>query len=157
MLSPQNDPMTLAPVTPIEQRLSGMAAAIRQLIPAAEVRLFGSRARGEAAPDSDVDLLITSLISGALWPSPSSRLIWCCTRGVRPHAELSSPGPWCRKHSATECCSMVTSEAERLLRIVRRQPPQATVFSDVMRAQFSMSPDFPHASQPWPHSNPSFG
>jgi predicted nucleotidyltransferase len=37
-----------------------MAAAIRRLIPAAEVRLFGSRARGEAGPDSDVDLLITA-------------------------------------------------------------------------------------------------
>lgn len=56
----QNDSMTLAPAAPIEERLSGMAAAIRQLIPAAEVRLFGSRARGEAGPDSDVDLLITA-------------------------------------------------------------------------------------------------
>lgn len=56
----QNVLMTLAPAAPIEQRLSGMAAAIRQLIPAAEVRLFGSRARGEAGPESDVDLLITA-------------------------------------------------------------------------------------------------
>jgi predicted nucleotidyltransferase len=46
--------------TPIEQRLASMAVSIRQLIPAAEVRLFGSRARGEARPDSDVDLLITA-------------------------------------------------------------------------------------------------
>jgi len=52
--------MTQAPAAPIEERLSGMAASIRQLIPAAEVRLFGSRARGEAGPDSDVDLLITA-------------------------------------------------------------------------------------------------
>jgi predicted nucleotidyltransferase len=52
--------MTLATSAPIEDRLTGMAAAIRQLIPAAEVRLFGSRARGEAGPDSDVDLLITA-------------------------------------------------------------------------------------------------
>ena len=37
-----------------------MAAEISRLIPAAEVRLFGSRARGEARPDSDVDLLITA-------------------------------------------------------------------------------------------------
>ncbi len=37
-----------------------MAAQIHQLIPAAEVRLFGSRARGQARPDSDVDLLITA-------------------------------------------------------------------------------------------------
>ena len=52
--------MTLAPAPPIEERLAGMANAIRQLIPAAEVRLFGSRARGEAGPESDVDLLITA-------------------------------------------------------------------------------------------------
>jgi predicted nucleotidyltransferase len=56
----QNVHMTLPPAAPIEERLSGMAAAIRQLIPAAEVRLFGSRARGEAGPESDVDLLITA-------------------------------------------------------------------------------------------------
>jgi len=52
--------MTQAPAVPIEQRLTGMAAAIRRIIPGAEVRLFGSRARGEAGPDSDVDLLITA-------------------------------------------------------------------------------------------------
>jgi uncharacterized protein len=56
----QNGGMTSAPVAPIEQRLLAMAAAIRRLIPAAEIRLFGSRARGEARPDSDVDLLITA-------------------------------------------------------------------------------------------------
>ncbi|MFM9073687.1 MAG: nucleotidyltransferase domain-containing protein, partial [Cyanobium sp.] len=38
----------------------GMATSIRQLIPEAEVRLFGSRARGDARPDSDIDLLITA-------------------------------------------------------------------------------------------------
>ena len=36
-----------------------MAAQICEEIPGAEVRLFGSRARGESRPDSDVDLLIT--------------------------------------------------------------------------------------------------
>ncbi len=56
----QNGPMSLAPAPPIDERLAGMAAAIRQLIPAAQVRLFGSRARGEAGPESDVDLLITA-------------------------------------------------------------------------------------------------
>jgi len=56
----QNGFMMIVPAPPIEQRLLGMAAAIRRLIPAAEVRLFGSRARGEAGPDSDVDLLITA-------------------------------------------------------------------------------------------------
>ncbi|MFO7628375.1 MAG: nucleotidyltransferase domain-containing protein [Prochlorococcaceae cyanobacterium] len=52
--------MTLAPAAPIEERLARMAAAIRQIIPSAEVRLFGSRALGQAGPESDVDLLITA-------------------------------------------------------------------------------------------------
>jgi predicted nucleotidyltransferase len=43
-----------------ESELRAMAAAIRAKIPGAEVRLFGSRARGDARPDSDVDLLITA-------------------------------------------------------------------------------------------------
>jgi predicted nucleotidyltransferase len=43
-----------------EAELRAMAAVIRAEIPEAEVRLFGSRARGEARPDSDVDLLITA-------------------------------------------------------------------------------------------------
>jgi Predicted nucleotidyltransferases len=37
-----------------------MAAEIKQEIPGAEVRLFGSHARGEAGPESDLDLLITA-------------------------------------------------------------------------------------------------
>ena len=53
---------------PIDQRLQGMAALIRQRIPGAEVRLYscgeacgyGSRARGTAGPESDIDLLITA-------------------------------------------------------------------------------------------------
>ena len=44
----------------MDQRLAAMAAQIRQLIPAAEIRLFGSHARGQARPNSDVDLLITA-------------------------------------------------------------------------------------------------
>jgi predicted nucleotidyltransferase len=46
--------------TRLEQRLASMAGHIHQLIPAAEVRLFGTWARGEARPDSDVDRLITA-------------------------------------------------------------------------------------------------
>ena len=37
-----------------------MAAEIRAEIPGAEVRLFGSHARGDARADSDIDLLITA-------------------------------------------------------------------------------------------------
>jgi len=40
-------------------QLRQIAAEICQEIPGAEVRLFGSRARGEAAAVSDLDLLIT--------------------------------------------------------------------------------------------------
>lgn len=106
--------MTIAPAPPIEQRLLGMAAAIRRLIPAAEVRLFGSRARGKAGPDSDIDLLITapdagwpgatalhcSLTYGARWPSPISRSIWCSTPAARPPAGRSRPEPSYRKPCA---------------------------------------------------------
>ncbi len=57
---PQNELMDTGTAAPIEHRLAVMAADIRRLIPAAEVRLFGSRARGQARLDSDVDLLITA-------------------------------------------------------------------------------------------------
>lgn len=43
----------------IEQRIPALAAHIRRAIPGCEVRLFGSRARGGAGPESDIDLLIT--------------------------------------------------------------------------------------------------
>lgn len=45
---------------PIDERLREMAAVIHGVIPGAEVRLFGSRARGTAGPESDIDLLITA-------------------------------------------------------------------------------------------------
>lgn len=51
--------MTRTPVSVIsESQLQQMAAEIHQAIPGAEVRLFGSHARGEATADSDVDLMI---------------------------------------------------------------------------------------------------
>ncbi|MBW0166741.1 MAG: nucleotidyltransferase domain-containing protein [Vulcanococcus sp.] len=52
--------MTASNAPSIEQRLPAMAALIHQAIPGSEVRLFGSRARGQAGPDSDIDLLITA-------------------------------------------------------------------------------------------------
>jgi predicted nucleotidyltransferase len=44
---------------PIDPRITAIAAGIAAAIPEAQVRLFGSRARGTSRPDSDVDLLIT--------------------------------------------------------------------------------------------------
>lgn len=53
--------MTQAPAQAIsEGQLQVMAAEIQAEIPGAEVRLFGSHARGDAHHDSDVDLLITA-------------------------------------------------------------------------------------------------
>ncbi len=45
---------------PINARLQGMAALIHGVIPGSEVRLFGSRARGTAGRESDIDLQITA-------------------------------------------------------------------------------------------------
>ncbi|MCP9816377.1 nucleotidyltransferase domain-containing protein [Synechococcus sp. GreenBA-s] len=42
-----------------ETLLRTIAAEIQAAIPGAEVWLFGSRARGTARPDSDLDLLVT--------------------------------------------------------------------------------------------------
>ena len=52
--------MTVVSSPSIEERLPAMAAVIHQAIPGSEVRLFGSTARGQAGPDSDIDLLITA-------------------------------------------------------------------------------------------------
>ena len=43
----------------MDPRIRRIATGIGARIPDAQVRLFGSRAKGTARPDSDVDLLIT--------------------------------------------------------------------------------------------------
>jgi len=59
----QNAPMTAvssaSAAIPVDPRIEAIASGISAAIPTAQVRLFGSRARGTARPDSDVDLLIT--------------------------------------------------------------------------------------------------
>ena len=51
--------MTTTPSSAVnESLLRQMVAEIREEIPEAEVRLFGSHARGDATPSSDVDLMI---------------------------------------------------------------------------------------------------
>jgi uncharacterized protein len=79
--------MTAAPsnasAITVDPRISAIASEIAAAIPEAQVRLFGSRARGTARPDSDVDLLITVpdhwlagrdrvRVLGALWRQLSS-------------------------------------------------------------------------------------
>jgi predicted nucleotidyltransferase len=52
--------MTPTPLGAVNEALfRQLAAEIREEIPGAEVHLFGSHARGDARPDSDIDLLIT--------------------------------------------------------------------------------------------------
>jgi hypothetical protein len=144
----QNGAMTISAAPPMQQRLASMAAAIHQLIPAAEVRLFGSRAQGTARPDSDVDLLITApdawlaqhdrfALLGELWgpwPNPISRSIWCFTPAAKWHDVPWSRDRWCMRLCATACCSMASPEAARLLRIARRdQVPARTPFIHTVR------------------------
>jgi predicted nucleotidyltransferase len=67
----------------IDPRITAVASGIAAAIPEAQVRLFGSRAKGTARLDSDVDLLITVpdpwlkthdrvRVLGALWRQYSS-------------------------------------------------------------------------------------
>jgi len=82
----------------IETRLPLLAAAIGAHIPGAQVRLFGSSARGNASSVSDIDLLITvpdiwlapglsvmalvlfvlfaTLVAGAVWPVQLLNPLW---------------------------------------------------------------------------------
>ena len=63
VVSDQNGPMTAAfsatNASSIDPRIAAVASGIAAAIPEAQVRLFGSRAKGTARLDSDVDLLIT--------------------------------------------------------------------------------------------------
>ena len=80
--------MTTTPLESVNKALlRQMAAEIRKEIPEAEVRLFGSHARGEARSDSDIDLLITVTDD---WLSQHNRfevldrLRWRLSQPLRP-------------------------------------------------------------------------
>lgn len=64
--------------------LAACATAIRQVVPDAEVILYGSVARGEERPDSDVDLLVLvpQEVTYAL-----ERLISDCIYEIEPERE----------------------------------------------------------------------
>jgi predicted nucleotidyltransferase len=80
--------MTTTPLESVNKALlRQMAARIREEIPGAEVRLFGSHAQGQARPDSDIDLLITVTDD---WLSQHNRfevldrLRWRLSQPLRP-------------------------------------------------------------------------
>ncbi|MCT0205767.1 nucleotidyltransferase domain-containing protein [Synechococcus sp. CS-602] len=77
--------MTATPLaTPVDPRINQIAAQIRAEIPEAQVRLFGSRARGTARVDSDVDLLIT-VPDGWLDSHPRWQLLAAINRRLERH------------------------------------------------------------------------
>jgi hypothetical protein len=95
---------------PIDPRLQAMDAVIHGVIPGSEVRLFGSRARGTAGPESDIDLLITA---------PDD---WLEGRHWRSHVIGRAIG--------RDGCWMVLSEPEGLLRIAAADLETAEASSD---------------------------
>ena len=80
--------MTTTPrATVSEAQLRQMAAEIHAEIPEAEVRLFGSHARGDARPSSDVDLMITvsdDWYATHNWFEVLDRLRWRLSQPRRP-------------------------------------------------------------------------
>lgn len=70
-----------------EPLLRTIAAEIQAAIPGAEVRLFGSRARGTARPDSDLDLLV--MVPDA-WPASHSRFEEMDALGWKPVGTVTS-------------------------------------------------------------------
>ena len=120
-----------------EPLLRKIAAEIKAAIPGAEVRLFGSRARGTARPDSDLDLLVT-VPDG--WLACHSRfeetgdLSWKLARHripidlllirIRRYRIASSTGsmPWQRPITTGESCMPAEGQADAalMLRIAQR-------------------------------------
>ena len=53
------------PLAPVGKRIQEMVRRIVQRFDPEQIILFGSQARGEAGPDSDVDLLVVMPLSGS--------------------------------------------------------------------------------------------
>ena len=92
----QTDPMT-ASTTPSsyhyvvdEPLLRTIAAEIQAAIPGAQVRLFGSRARGTARPDSDLDLLVTVMTSQVLPASVEHSSFLCMMPAMRGSSSINA-------------------------------------------------------------------
>ena len=150
----QNVHLPASEQLPMAQRLAGMSAGIRALIPDAEVRLFGSRARGEARADSDVDLLVTVpddwlagqdrlALLAELWGAvaqPDLSVDLVLHSSGEAARRLREPGSLCMRPSARVCYSVITPEAARLLRVARR---------DLKMARRLVDPDVEEASWGW--------
>jgi len=50
--------MISPPMLPLVQRLSALLPTLRQQFPIRHMALFGSVARGDAGPESDIDILV---------------------------------------------------------------------------------------------------
>jgi len=131
----------------IEQRLQQMAAEIQLQIPGAEVRLFGSRARGEATPDSDIDLLITTSDD---WLSAHDRLqvlssLWGSLAHHRIPVDLLL---YSQSHVAQKCgwSSHVIARALREGRLISRLTLKWTTTSASPPGIGCAPPD---ATTPW--------
>jgi len=127
--------MTTTPLESVNRALlRQIAAQIREEIPGAEVRLFGSHARGQARPDSDIDLLITVTDD---WLSHHNRfevldrLRWRLSQPLRPvdlllfsRSQVEQPrgcaAAWCTRPTPTACGSMAEADALALLKLLQQ-------------------------------------
>lgn len=75
--------------------LHEFAARVRERQPHARVWAFGSRARGDAAPDSDLDLCVVVPQEGLLNGVPSDNQFTAST------SELQQPGVTCATESGS--------------------------------------------------------
>jgi predicted nucleotidyltransferase len=102
--------LDLEPVEPLLERLS------RCYRPVA-IWLFGSRARGEAAPSSDWDLLVV-VPDDIPELDIDPRAVWRATRGIGPVADVLL----CREsdfEEARNTCNTLAYEATRTGRLIR--------------------------------------